>query len=413
MKNYRLPLSHAQLIAYLRRESDAPTRAIIAQLRRDEPGYRALFEVIDACQELFGAEPSPQAQFDRQRLHEIEETLLRFYAEPAATHAAEHILAALMASPVFYQRAFAKLEALAPQEVWEQAATLESSVLKSDTAIWEIVTQAAPSTSNIPQRIPSRARIWRDNFAADTQALARHARRAPKFVATSVAGIMHGMAVALDFITRRPAFAYAVPLLVFASVYFVNEHQQQEFWQNFVYDARVPYEYNSGTRGRTAEMPAEGVVAEFRRDFEIAMSDYTRRRYAATLQSLEKLVPMLPALQSQLPASEYVAVLRENIFFRGVSHLALARSEKTALPSAERLEHLQQAITFFAQADSLARSMQLPEPERDIYFLGLALGFAGRTNAAAEMLRKLSLSSTAYPHLARLRQQWPPAPERE
>lgn len=413
MKNPRLPLSHAQLIAYLRHESDAPTRALIAQLRRNEPGYRALFEVIDSCQELLGAEPFAQAQYDRRRLHEIEEALLRFYAEPTDTHAAEHILAALLASPVYYQRAFAKLEALAPQSVWDHAATLQSSVLKSDAAIWEIVTQAAPSPSNKPQRIPSRARIWRDNFAADTQSLARHARLVPKFVTTSVAGIMQGMALALDFITRRPAFAYAVPLLVFTLVYFANERHQQKFWQNFIYDAHVPYEYDSGTRGRAAEMHAEDATAEFHRDFEIAMSDYTRRRYAATLQSLEQLVPMLPTLQSRLSATEYAAALREHVFFRGASHLALARSEKTVLPSAERLEHLQQAITFFAQADSLARSMHLPESEREIYFLGLALGFAGRTSEAAEMLRKLSLSNPAYPHLERLQQQWPPLPERE
>lgn len=396
MGDRRPILPHAKLAAFIRRESDAQTRALVEKLKREEPVYQTLFDLIAICRSRT-TNQHPQEKKYPQSFPALEDLLLRIYADDAGPEEAGQMLEGLVASPLFYQRVLVKLEALAPQSTWQEAAELGNDAVKSDNEVLEIVRQAAPEYEPSPQRRPTRVRLLLDDFSEDVQRLT--AQSSVRFAAwnaltTFVAGIVQSVAYTLDFVVNKPGYALAAPLLVILALN-LNRLSPTPPYDS---DKHLLYSVPSSWRA-PATLPdheMEGVFYRFKARVKSALGYYLEHEYPRTVAALESLRPQADSLSAAAMNAAQAEALRDYYFYTGVSYLAWSRSRRFE-PAAEEKTHLAaQALYWLTRAHESAQMRAPAQVDRETFFLGLAYGFADRKTEAVRLLEKIPQTSSFY-----------------
>ncbi len=371
----RPPLPHDQIVAYLRGKSDKGTNLQISQLRKDNPAYQALFDLIDEFKAQANLDDKVEASNIPATFSAVEELLLRLYSGAAGGETTRQFIGGLLQSPVFYQRLWAKLAAIDPHTAPEEVLNPEQ-MLTEDKILAHIKKAAKP-------RVPFSELVSR--FVPDLIKAAE-----PVFV----------------FLRRNPSFVYVLPLLLVGTIGILQIASRNNFDKIYAYDTAVPVPPPSGLRGPTDYSQVDSIFYSFESRFQLAMSDYMRRDYQATITALEDLAPFARMLQTSPERADFLPPLREYYFYLGVSHFALSRSRKFIFAPGEKERHQEQAIQFLARADSLVQAQRMSANDREIFFLGLAHGFAGRQAEAVAQLNKIPANSSYYEKIAKPIAKW-------
>jgi hypothetical protein len=371
----RPPLPHDQIVAYLRGKSDKGTHLQILQLRKDDPTYQALFELIDEFKAQANLEERIETGNIPATFSAVEELLLRLYSGAAGGETTRQFIGGLLQSPVFYQRLWAKLAAIDPQTTPKEVLNPKQMLTEDKilTRIKKAAKSRAPVSDMISRSVPSLTK------AAE-----------PVFV----------------FLKRIPNFAYVLPLLLVGTIGILQIANRNNFDKIYAYDIAVPVPPPSGLRGPTDYSQVDSIFYSFESRFQLAMSDYMRRDYQATITALEDLAPFVRMLQTSPDRAGFLPPRREYYFYLGVSHFGLSRSRKFKFAPGEKERHQEQAIQFLAHADSLAQAQRMSANDRETFFLGLAYGFAGRHAEAVAQLNKIPANSSYYEKIAKPIAKW-------
>jgi hypothetical protein len=207
----------------------------------------------------------------------------------------------------------------------------------------------------------------------------------------------------------RYAFAFALTVIGVLAVLlpyqiFINKDADNYY----VYDEQLPYDYNmSSLRGAQSGAEADSLLLAFVNQFRLGMADYLSRDYASAVGMFQSLEPVVLLLQQTRSENEKILPwLRDYFFYSGVSHFALSRSRVSDLSPEVKQQHAAASIRWLAGADSLVTARHLEGGDREIYFLGLAYGFAGRRNSGVAQLRRINTESQFYNNSIDLIHQW-------
>jgi len=368
----RPPLSHDQIVAYLRDESDKRTNLQILQLRKDDPTYQALFDLIDEFKAQANLDDRIEASSIPATFSAVEELLLRLYSGAAGGETTRQFIGGLIQSPVFYQRLQVKLGAIDPHTTPKEVLT--PAQMLSENEILARIKQAANPRAPFSEIIP--------RFVADL------------------------IEAALVFLRRIPSYAYVLLLLLIGALAILQLADRNNINKLYAYDERVPVSPPSGLRGPSDYSQVDSVFYSFASHFQLAMSDYVRRDYPTAIAALENLAPLAQTLQASPDSAKFLSSLREYYFYLGVSHFALCRSQRNEFDREEKAQQAGRAIQFLARADSLAQAQQMAGNDREIFFLGLAYGFAERYQAAVAQLNKIPSHSIYYQEAGKLINKW-------
>ena len=208
--------------------------------------------------------------------------------------------------------------------------------------------------------------------------------------------------------TPKYALAFASVILVLViSIIGYKTLFHTDFSSQYVFDKRVPYQYRSNALRSTGDISSKDVLLnKFISEFEIAMGAYAMRDYKSTIHNLEGLESTASELQARAGNQKYLAWIQDLNFYLGVSHLAIGRSTAKGLADKEKAQHLGKSIQYLLQAKSLARDRGFENYDRETYFLGLALGFSGKTGSAVKQLRQITPESDFYAESEKLIQEW-------
>lgn len=135
-------------------------------------------------------------------------------------------------------------------------------------------------------------------------------------------------------------------------------------------------------------------------------NQYGLREYEAALQSFESIETATANLPADSAQKEIPARLRDVYFYKGLSHLALSRSQTRKLSDSLRADHAERAVRSLQIADSLVKAHTLPNPDREAYYLGLALALAGQEQQALAKLDQVSSTSSFFDDSERLKKAW-------
>jgi len=124
------------------------------------------------------------------------------------------------------------------------------------------------------------------------------------------------------------------------------------------------------------------------------MGDYMIFNYQEAIERLESLEPAASEFLTRQNSKEIISDVRDYYFYLGVSHLALGRSKK--LGKEEKAEHIDKAIPYLESAERITLENNFEQSDREIYFLGLAYVFEGRTKVGLEKLDIIEEKSNYY-----------------
>lgn len=207
-----------------------------------------------------------------------------------------------------------------------------------------------------------------------------------------------------------PCYALALSVLIigtFASLFTYQVVLKNDVENYYVYDDKVPYEYDvASLRGTSEGLEADDLFRSFVSGFKLGMGDYMIRNYQSAISTFEELEPDAVKLRARPPNKELIPWIRDFYFYNGVSHLALLRSKRPELNQSARSRHAEEAIQSLMQADLLVLSNNLEGSDREAYFLGLAYGFGGKQDSAIVRLQQIQPGSRFYENSDKLIHEW-------
>ncbi len=185
-------------------------------------------------------------------------------------------------------------------------------------------------------------------------------------------------------------------LLVFHQV------KDEPFAEYFVYDDKVPYEVESSPQ-RQLKSTEQGIQAELKIRLARAQSRYLSFEYDEAVEMFARSEAFINRFGSD-PA--HAAIVLDYYFYWGLSHLGLARSERSDIDAVEKDYHLRQAAERLARAADIAQEHN-PDAENKIrYFLALAHGFGNNRHRAVEILEALSPEAVPDTLYHQLLEEW-------
>lgn len=207
------------------------------------------------------------------------------------------------------------------------------------------------------------------------------------------------------------AFAAVVMFaIVGGSYWMLRESQQNDFLASIHFDDRVPYAFESPF-GSSLRRPSEAREDDVELDrfydrFLAAIAAYRSLNYSRANEILEPLRPCAERLLTHAANDTVIAIVRDYYFYFGVSHLALAQSQRVQLNEAARQHHLETAIGLLERSVTLAVQQDFNDNSRDHYFLGLAYGLSGKEDNARRQLEKMKPGSQFFGDSQKLLDQW-------
>lgn len=204
-----------------------------------------------------------------------------------------------------------------------------------------------------------------------------------------------------------PRYAALALSVVVVGFFIYDKVFQNSFAGYYVYDNKLPYEYNvSSLRSASPDWASDSLLQAFVRQFKFGMSDYVIYDYANAIRLLQNLEPAVIMLQTRADDITILPWLRDYYFYRGVTHFALSRSRQLELRDEVKVQQANQSIRWLALADSLVTVRHLENSDRETYFLGLAYGFGDQHDSAIVQLHQIKPESRFYDDSVKLIHEW-------
>lgn len=369
----KIPYSFVK--AYLGGEIDRPDEQI-NEICRENPAAEMLLRLIEKLKEKI----SPLSPRETKEMPpaiatfpEIDAMLPELLGGDISPEAAQAFARQLLASPLFYDKVWIKLAQIDQMLSAPETPEVEAIPRMSFEDIIERagipVRPPGPKTAPEQKKTGNLLQFYRDLKLAWAQLNFRYAVAA--------------------------AAALALLVMVYVSREFIFKTTQYPY-QYFVYDDRLPYDFDSNTlRGpQTVEEPEDALLQSFIADFTNTMAGYLTRDYEGTIEKMKSLEPRALALQTPAADSLTFINLREYYFYWGLSSLAFSRDKSLSLDAGK--QYLDRAIALLGQAARLTESKQLAGEPKERYFLGVACYFKGDDEKASPQFRSIETTSKFY-----------------
>ncbi|MFQ5628127.1 MAG: zf-HC2 domain-containing protein [bacterium] len=200
----------------------------------------------------------------------------------------------------------------------------------------------------------------------------------------------------------RPAVGVAFIIFIAVVGWQIFIDKPDRITNQYVYDDRAPF-LPSGLR-------SAGPVAEFANWREMLndaiINKYAMQGYENAISAFEAIEPIIQTLPPDSMTNQVISRLRDIHFYKGLSHFALSRSRVQNLTEQEKALQTQKAIQSLSAADSLVTAHNLPNSDREAFYLGLVLGLKGEIKNAIEKLNAVPEDSRFYEESSRLVKNW-------
>ena len=370
-------LTHQKIAGYIRGDLKKEDIKQTNDLTNKYANYELFFELIDKLR----PQVSIKKEADNKEslnfsFKELEDLLLNFLSGNIGTQDAQRFMDALLFSPVFFRRLLIKINEASPELPKEELTEMPTVDIKSDeTVVSEVVR------------------------------LVKH-KDEKEYPTSEQNSFWEKMSRFIDLPNRVPAYAILVFIFLLGGYFTYHKINEYRFYAQFVYDNEVPYDPDSGLRSGEEPALTNPQLQSFVRQCEIGIADYLARDYKKAIDVFESLKGRAESLQAEPLLPENGIFLRDFYFYLGVSHLALFTTRSLEIDDQERKQHLDNAESNLLQAQSLVKDHDLEEQDREIYFLGLAYGFADEKRKAVELLQKISGDSQFEVESLKLIQKW-------
>ncbi len=381
-----IKISQGELVAYITGKADAELRSRVQKIMDTAPEYKVVLDLLTNIRQRGTVDlehpAKPSGRVDAIRL---EATLERLLSGSATAEDDRVFVHAMLTSPHLYELVMLKLSRVAALET-ETIPEMEMVTIPSREEFLQIVfreTPPQPALAGVGQKLRG---IW-------------------------------------DWLKQRKGYVIPIPAAlaaVLALFLIIGGSgplaQYEERW-----NSEVPAPLVALAEVAPAESQLRGAGAEVRSDwiafsklFRQSLATYQKRDYRAALGQLSRLQAQAEALEQSLGDEQLVQelgpqeatkareLLRNYYFYLGVSQLAYSRVNGDRLEDAEKDRYAHQAIRFISRALTLAETHRLGQSDRERFFLGLALAFAGNTPKALEHWRQIGSNSPYFQEADRL-----------
>jgi len=370
-------IDHREIVSYLRGVSNRKELTQIQKIRQEDPVYELFFDLIDKLKEQVNiSEYTRTDKVTPISFSLLEDILMRIMAGDILSTDAQQLIKGLISSPIFYQRLLSKLSPAALDVSIEEFPEVSQIQIKSDD---ELLKQIL--------------------FEAKSQKVKTSKAGMPiKNVLHSLIDIWDRLKQLFESPKRFPryAFAISIAILVFLISLSVYENiSKKESFHYYVYDHKVPYEYDmSSLRGTPVNFEDDPDISLFINQFKLGISDYMVRDYKNAINTFEDVMPLAGRINTRLKSKEFLPWMRDFYFYLGLSHLAYSNDKE--LNKESSAYHIHESIQFLLQADSLVTEFDLPKNDREIYFVGLAFSLGGIIDSAKVYLNRIESKSIFY-----------------
>jgi hypothetical protein len=201
----------------------------------------------------------------------------------------------------------------------------------------------------------------------------------------------------------QPAVAFATIFAVGVLVWQIFFTTSQNIFDKYVYDDSPPDLPVSGFRSSGAAAESGSWQETL---YNAIVNNYSLQSYENAIGLFETIEPVIQALPPDSMVNKVIVQLRDLYFYKGVSHFAISRSKKRNLTQSQRSLHIEKAVQALSSADSLVHVHNLAEGDREVFFLGIALGFRGNKSSAIAKLKEVPRESRFFKESVRLIREW-------
>jgi hypothetical protein len=378
--------AHAQVAAYLFGTASGRNRAEIEWFRKNDPVWALFFTTLDRLRRTAGMRlrtKKPGCAPPIPRYRDMEPLFESLCAQTIGKTEACRLLSALLNSPVFFDRWLRFLSDVEPAGIMERITEPSVVRMQSDDVLLARIRGEQDRRERLPRR-----------------------RTASLFsVPGTVLGRLFGS------IPRPPrrlkwALPFAAVLLVLSAALFnLRSPHSDEARDPFVYDDRVPYEYDAESfRGASSRSGNSPEFDAWTSAIRLGVSNYLLCDYRAAVAVLQDAGAAKPGT-TRKDAVTHAQWERDRFYYGGLSHLALWRTRSGKMDAGERSFHGNEAIRLLAGADSVAQAAGLENNGREAYFMGLILSLQERPGDAAGWLEKIRPESAFYTKASSLMDQ--------
>lgn len=188
-----------------------------------------------------------------------------------------------------------------------------------------------------------------------------------------------------------PVFAYSAVAVFICIAGYVILHSSKTgdtFPINF---DKIPYAYeNSGLRNMSSSSQSKEIV-DFLNQYQLGMGYYLTLNYEKVVQVFDGMVPQAESLLGTEQEPETMEVIRDYYFYYGLSNLALAHSNEK--PFLQNEESLNKAEKNLREANSIAKSNNFGNEDRELFFLALVFLVQGKKVQTNQILEAIPASS--------------------
>lgn len=375
MSSASTPLTHRELADLLLERADAAVRERLERLRREDPRYRLLFDILDA---LPPAPVRADAPDDRPLFDSAGEFLEAHFGGSADPAMGAAFRSRLATSPAFYRAVLRILDDVEPETAPAPDAALAARFPRRRSAGDFLQHTIMPAYSERPGSAP--------------------AHKGPSLLERLVD------------VLRSPAPAYALAAVLALLLLFRPAGDRNAFdalSSRWTAALPAPYDPAAGqVRGTVSDGAAPGAAAFERVEsvFNLGIASYmaldyrdAATQFAGGADDAGRLWQALTARQAadslDTAGRAAAATLIDYHFFSGMVHLGLAASEGPNL----RHYHLNRAIAALNRSLEAAGQFQSGDADRSRLYLGIAYALEGDTRSARDFLRDVPADS---PHHA-------------
>jgi len=380
-------IQHADIVAYLRGNSNTAMDANIRKIQEEDPAYKALFELIEDLLQQTPPDMYRPPVIDKLSFEELENMLEKLLAGNANPQEQQLFFDYLLSSASFYQRLMLKLVQMTPAMALEEMPEFAGEFVRLRSS--EELLQAAGILDRPEPLVP--VKKWSE--------------RIREFI-DKIGDL---------FPTAKPVYGGLATAVLAVLVIFVGINitrvPYDQYWETPVF-----VESGSQLRSGTRSSGGSGIQSSYhnlRLIFNVAAGFYRKGEYAEVLQNMaspgglqyvqtlekwEAAIEPGKAVVDSINVPEARQLVQNYYFYLGTSQLGVFRNKKKALFEKADPLYVTEAIRSLSKAQTLAETYNFNTQDREYYYLGLAYAIQDReVEPARQALAKVQPGSIYYP----------------
>lgn len=190
---------------------------------------------------------------------------------------------------------------------------------------------------------------------------------------------------------KRWRWALAPIVIALVCVAFlITRSPQDSILREYFGAGRQPYPYST-LRDASPDRPI-AILDQFQRIFSSGMFAYVLGNYPETIQHFESLYPLVLEIERSGIDENTATLLRNYYFYHALCRLQSAFKEKNS----GKTHQINQGIEMLIKANQLESTFDLPDRDRETFFLALAYHMAGDKTTRNSYLGRIGSNSPFF-----------------